>query len=120
MSDDYHLEELRIARDATHPRHLLPPEVSAGARVLDIGCGAGQTLIAAYPERITYGLDPDLSALRLGKLQTQSMRFVCGQAEALPYLVRRTLDTSLPVLAGVSPGHPWLAKPGICVKESEL
>jgi ubiquinone/menaquinone biosynthesis C-methylase UbiE len=42
-------------------------------------------LIAAYPERITYGLDPDLSALRLGKLQTQSMRFVCGQAEALPY-----------------------------------
>jgi hypothetical protein len=25
------------------------------------------------------------------------------------YLVRRTVDTSFPVLAGVSPGHPWLA-----------
>jgi hypothetical protein len=32
-----------------------------------------------------------------------------AQAEALPYLVRRTVDTSFPVLAGVSPGHPWLA-----------
>jgi hypothetical protein len=31
-----------------------------------------------------------------------------AQIEALPYLVRRTADTSLPVLAGVSPGHPWL------------
>ena len=32
-----------------------------------------------------------------------------AQVEALPYLVRRTVDTSFPVLAGVSPGHPWLA-----------
>ena len=31
-----------------------------------------------------------------------------AQVEALPYLARRTFDTSLPVLAGVSPGHPWL------------
>ena len=31
-----------------------------------------------------------------------------AQAVALPYLLRRTLDTSFPVLAGVSPGHPWL------------
>jgi hypothetical protein len=31
-----------------------------------------------------------------------------AQVEALPYLVRRTVDTSFPVLAGVSPGHPWL------------
>jgi hypothetical protein len=31
-----------------------------------------------------------------------------AQAEALPYLVGRTVDTSVPVLAGVSPGHPWL------------
>ncbi len=39
-----------------------------------------------------------------------------AQAEALPYLVRRTLDTSLPVLAGVSPGHPWLAVAGGAIR----
>jgi len=39
-----------------------------------------------------------------------------AQASALPYLVRRTLDTSLPVLAGVSPGHPWLALGGGAVR----
>ena len=41
-------------------------------------------------------MSPDSSGLR-------------AQAEALPYLIRRTVDTSFPVLAGVSPGHPWLA-----------
>jgi len=35
-----------------------------------------------------------------------------GQVFALPELVRRTVDTSLPVLAGVSPGHPWLPAGG--------
>ncbi|HEU0092692.1 MAG TPA: hypothetical protein VFS78_11295, partial [Vicinamibacteria bacterium] len=39
-----------------------------------------------------------------------------AQAEALPYLVRRTLDTSLPVLAGVSPGHPWLGVAGGAIR----
>ena len=39
-----------------------------------------------------------------------------SQAAALPYLVRRTLGTSLPVLAGVSPGHPWLDFAGGAVR----
>jgi hypothetical protein len=39
-----------------------------------------------------------------------------AQAEALPYLIRRTADTSLPVLAGVSPGHPWLVAGGGAVR----
>lgn len=39
-----------------------------------------------------------------------------AQAQSLPYLVRRTADTSLPVLAGVSPGHPWLAAGGGAVR----
>jgi hypothetical protein len=38
------------------------------------------------------------------------------QALSLPYLARRTADTSLPVLAGVSPGHPWLAFGGGAVR----
>jgi hypothetical protein len=30
-----------------------------------------------------------------------------AQADALPFLVQRTFFRSLPVLAGLSPGHPW-------------
>lgn len=83
--NEYHLEELRIAGDPAHPAHLLPPPISSADRVLDVGCGAGQTMIAAYPQRVTHGLDPSMSALRLGRSQTQLVRFVCGKAEALPY-----------------------------------
>jgi SAM-dependent methyltransferase len=83
--DAYHLEELRIARDSSHAGHLLPPPVPAAARVLDIGCGAGQTLIAAYPDRKTFGLDLDLDALRLGRTLTRAVAFSCARAEALPF-----------------------------------
>lgn len=85
VNDAYHLEELRIARDASHDGHLLPPPVAAGARVLDIGCGAGQTLIAAYPGRKTFGLDLDLDALGLGRTLTSDVSFACGRAERLPF-----------------------------------
>jgi hypothetical protein len=30
-----------------------------------------------------------------------------AQADALPRLLRRTVNTAFPILAGVSPGHPW-------------
>ena len=84
-NDAYHLEELRIARDLSHAGHLLPPAVPDGARVLDIGCGAGQTLIAAYPDRKTFGLDLDLDALGLGRTLTADVSFTCGRAECLPF-----------------------------------
>lgn len=44
-----------------------------------------------------------------GEMMSPDSAGLRAQAEALPYLVRRTMDTSFPVLAGVSPGHPWLA-----------
>jgi hypothetical protein len=44
-----------------------------------------------------------------GEVMSPDSAGLRAQAEALPYLVRRTVDTSFPVLAGVSPGHPWLA-----------
>ena len=53
--------------------------------MLDIGCGAGQTLIAAYPHQLTFGIDIDLSALRLGQTLTTDVAFVCSKAEALPF-----------------------------------
>ena len=85
MSELYHREELKIALDPTHPAHLLPPPLPPSRSVLDIGCGAGQTLKAAYPDRISFGLDIDLDALKLGKSLTSDVRFVCGRAEALPW-----------------------------------
>ncbi len=53
--------------------------------MLDIGCGAGQTLIAAYPHQLTFGIDVDLSALRLGRTLTKNVGFACSKAEALPF-----------------------------------
>jgi ubiquinone/menaquinone biosynthesis C-methylase UbiE len=85
MSERYHRGELAVALDPNHPAHILPPPVSRSQRVLDIGCGAGQTLIAAYPDRVSFGLDMDLDALKLGRCLTDRVRFVCGTAEALPW-----------------------------------
>lgn len=81
----YHLDELRIALDATHTGNMLPPRRAPGDRVLDIGCGAGQTLIAAYPDRLSYGIDVDFDAVQLGRTLTERVAFACGRAERLPY-----------------------------------
>jgi len=85
MTERYHRGELEIAFDPSHPAHILPPPLPRSQRVLDIGCGAGQTLIAAYPDRISFGLDIDLDALKLGRSLADHVCFVCGQAEALPW-----------------------------------
>jgi len=85
MNDQNHLAELKIQLDASHPGHILPPAMLVTDMVIEIGCGAGQTLIAAYNDRVTFGLDVDPDALRLGRSLTQNVRFVCGKAEALPY-----------------------------------
>jgi len=85
MSIQYHLNELQIALDPSRPEHILPPHSPPSERVLDIGCGAGQTLMAAYPDRISFGLDIDFAALQLGRSLTDRVRFLQGRAERLPY-----------------------------------
>jgi len=85
MSEHYHREELKIALDPSHPAHILPPPLPRSQRVLEIGCGAGQTLIAAYPDRVSFGLDVDLDALKLGRSFADHVCFVCGKAESLPW-----------------------------------
>jgi SAM-dependent methyltransferase len=82
---DYHLAELKIALDRGDPAHSLPPPMPVACRILDVGCGAGQTLIAAYPDRISFGLDIDCAALKLGRSLTDRVCFACGAIEALPY-----------------------------------
>lgn len=80
-----HLAELKVACDPNHPAHAVPPPLPSSKKVLDVGCGAGQTMIAIYPDRVTHGLDVDFEALQLGRSLTDKVRFVCGTAEALPY-----------------------------------
>lgn len=82
---EYHLRELEIARDPHRPEHAMPPYLPPPARVLDIGCGAGQTLIAGFADRVSFGMDVDLSALQLGRTLTKQIRFATAKAEALPY-----------------------------------
>jgi SAM-dependent methyltransferase len=86
-SPNYHLEELAIARDPRAPRHIVPTNVPEGGRVLDIGCGAGQTLIALDrgSQSTAVGIDVDVAALLLGQTLTDEVRFACARAEALPF-----------------------------------
>ena len=79
------LAELKIALDPNNPRNILPPSLPPSHVVLDIGCGAGQTMIASYPDRVSYGIDISLDALKMGRALTDRVRFTQGTAERLPF-----------------------------------
>jgi ubiquinone/menaquinone biosynthesis C-methylase UbiE len=85
--EKYHLNELRIAQDASAPGHLLPHIPATCKSVLDIGCGAGQTLIAsALPAGVAaWGVDPDARALALGRGLTDRVHFASARGEQLPF-----------------------------------
>jgi SAM-dependent methyltransferase len=84
---EYHLSELQIARDNHAPGHLLPPIPPGCRAVLDIGCGAGQTLIASRlaDDVFACGVDPDASALALGRTLTSRVHFGAAAGEHLPF-----------------------------------
>jgi ubiquinone/menaquinone biosynthesis C-methylase UbiE len=84
---DYHLGELEIARNPNHPRHILPRLPEHFESILDIGCGAGQTLIACNLPNTTLvcGLDVDQEVLALGRQLSQDIKFVLGSGEKLPF-----------------------------------
>ncbi len=81
----YHLAELKVAQDAQDPRHISPPPIGQSMKVLDVGCGIGQTLLTACPASFSVGLDVDLDALAFGNAMRGRIRFVCGRAESLPF-----------------------------------
>ena len=91
MELDYHLEELAIATAAGHPKRIIPPVTKADRIVLDVGCGAGQTLMATNfePGTTVIGLDVDKSALSLGRQLAKPINFVCARAECLPFQSER-------------------------------
>lgn len=83
----YHLSELQIAQDPNAPGHLLPP-IPAGCRaVLDIGCGAGQTLIASRlaGDVLACGVDPVAEALALGRSLNPQLQLGAAMGEHLPF-----------------------------------
>ncbi len=86
-SSEYHLRELEIAQSPNDPRHVMPMILPRHRRILDIGCGAGQTFIASdlVPGVQAAGLDVDFEALLLGRELTQRVGFTAGQAEHLPF-----------------------------------
>jgi ubiquinone/menaquinone biosynthesis C-methylase UbiE len=65
----------------------MPAILPKHRRILDVGCGAGQTLIASTlaADVVAAGIDIDQEALALGKELTDRVRFVAGSAEALPF-----------------------------------
>jgi len=85
QKERYHLEELRKAQDPNNPDPCLPPPVPASYVILDVGCGAGQTLMVAYPANSGFGIDIDLDALALGRRLSNGIRFACARAEGLPF-----------------------------------
>jgi SAM-dependent methyltransferase len=122
----YHLQELRIARDPSAPEHLLPPIPATCRVVLDIGCGAGQTLIASSlpKEVLSFGVDPDIRALALGRTLTDRVHFASASGECLPFtdgtfdmvisrvsLLYMHIPTALAEISRVlrPGGHLWLS-----------
>ena len=57
----YHLTELKIVSNKGDPRRIVPNYSCGGWRVLDIGCGIGQTLVSEELSEATelYGVDSD-------------------------------------------------------------
>jgi ubiquinone/menaquinone biosynthesis C-methylase UbiE len=80
----YHLGELQIALDPANPRRLVP-DSSGCSRILDIGCGAGQTLIALKTPAFCVGVDIDRDALRIGREIGGSIPFTAARGELLPF-----------------------------------
>lgn len=87
MSSAYHLAELEVVQDRTHPKRIVPSYPCQDWVVLDVGCGMGQTLIA--PEfngaRELHGIDPDPQAIAEGLKRYPHLHLRQASAESLPY-----------------------------------
>jgi SAM-dependent methyltransferase len=84
----YHFGELDIAQDPAHPNHALPPIRSDQRRILDIGCGMGQSLVALHLSAHVeaWGLDCDVAALAAGsRIVPRNVHLLAGTGEHLPF-----------------------------------
>ncbi|PVE20437.1 hypothetical protein DC522_32365 [Microvirga sp. KLBC 81] len=87
----YHYGELDIARDPAHPNHALPPIRSDHRRILDIGCGMGQSLMALQLSKHVeaWGVDCDVAAVAAGsRIVPHNVHLLAGTGEYLPFTDR--------------------------------
>ena len=82
----YHQGELQVALDAANP-HRLVPDPGGAQSILDIGCGAGQTIIALGAAERSIGIDIDLGALRFAAngAMGEPLRVAGARGEHLPF-----------------------------------
>lgn len=82
----YHYLELQIASNPADTRRVMPRVRAEHRRILDVGCGAGQTLVASAlrPEVTALGIDVDGAALALGRTIDPRVRYIRARGESLP------------------------------------
>ncbi|HEX4332248.1 MAG TPA: methyltransferase domain-containing protein [Usitatibacter sp.] len=82
----YHFLELQIASNPVDTRRVMPPVHAGYRRILDVGCGAGQTLVASSlgAQVTALGIDIDERALHLGRSIDPRIRYVQARGESLP------------------------------------
>jgi ubiquinone/menaquinone biosynthesis C-methylase UbiE len=87
----YHLHELQIATTIGDGRRSLPSVAANVQRMLDVGCGIGQSLIGLglNPDVEAHGIDVDLTAIAFGKKKFPQLRLCVGIGEMLPYADRQ-------------------------------
>jgi ubiquinone/menaquinone biosynthesis C-methylase UbiE len=85
----YHQGELRVALDTSNPQRLVPDPRDARS-ILDIGCGAGQTIVALNASGRSVGVDIDVEALRFGASGAlgEPLRAAAARGEHLPFTDR--------------------------------
>ena len=88
MSVTYHERELAIALDPSNPARAMPLILEKHKRILDVGCGMGQSLIAArLPGDVeAYGVDCDPEAIEAGRrIAPVNIKLACAKGEDLPF-----------------------------------
>lgn len=89
MSVEYHQNELAIALDPANLARAMPPIVPAKhKRILDVGCGMGQSLLAAQlaSDVEAYGVDCDIEAIEAGRrIAAPNIKLLCARGENLPF-----------------------------------
>lgn len=88
-NEQYHLGELRISMDTADPRRIMPVLPDRWSRMLDIGSGAGQTLLGLglpLQGKLVCGGDVDFTALQLGHQLSPQIAFMCARGEQLPFV----------------------------------
>jgi ubiquinone/menaquinone biosynthesis C-methylase UbiE len=83
----YHLRELELAQDRSKLCKL-PPILPHYKRILDVGCGMGQTLIASNLCDCTevFGVDCDAEAVLAGhKIAPSNIKLLISTGENLPF-----------------------------------